>query len=439
MSVFKFSDYDCIGFDLDSTVVRYNITNLVQLEYDVITDFLVQKKSYDPKYLKEPLSQRDFDFLQKGLFFDFDKGNILKLNASGDVHAASHGTKFLSAEEIEKYYPNREWEISRLFSKDPLISWNGPLSLKIRTLLDCFDVPAGLVFARVVDSLDKENNGMPLDKYNIWPDILDAFCEMYTREQLPRRAGNFYSVLQDNPGKYIHKCDPMTLDWIRKIKEKKKTFLITGSNFDFASVTAGYAFGKDWESLFDIIVCYAKKPGFFTSDRPFYSLKNDYYEDETITSEELRVGGVYNQGNWKDLSEFFSRITRVSSPKCLYVGDNMLQDIYAPHNYTNCDTMLISEEQLAEGMIHHDLTHNDEHVLTSKLWGSFFSLETPDGRKDSFWNHIIKKNSKICVPKLEMIISKPLDEPLKCFAQEDDDKELNGYHPAKPVSVTTLN
>ncbi|XP_014234045.1 5'-nucleotidase domain-containing protein 1 isoform X1 [Trichogramma pretiosum] len=438
MSVFRFSDYDCIGFDLDSTIVRYHITNLVLLEYDVITTFLIEKKGYHAKYLKEPLTHRDIDFIQKGLFFDFDKGNIVKLTPNGSVYKASHGTKMLNNDEIEKYYPNRQWMYGEIFSKNPLMTWNGPFSAKIRTLLDCFDMPAGLVFAKVVDALDTENGGKPLDQYNIWPDILDAFADMYSREQVQGGGGNFYPELKKNPAKYIHKCDPRTLEWIKKLKETKKTYLITGSNLDFVEVTTSYAFGENWKSLFDVIICYAKKPAFFTDNRPFYSLKN-YFEDEVITARDLKTGGIYNQGNWKELAQFFSNITGVDNPKCLYVGDNMLQDIYAPSCYaSNCDTMVISEEQLAERLLNHDITHHHEDILTSKIWGSFFHVKENDVIKDSFWNFMIKKYSKLCIPKLEMVIDIPLNEPINCFTQEDGDKELSGYHPAKPVTLANI-
>ncbi|XP_014208947.1 5'-nucleotidase domain-containing protein 1 [Copidosoma floridanum] len=436
MSTFRISDYDCIGFDLDSTILRYNISNLVQLEYDVITKFLVDKKGYNAKHLTEPLSQKDFDFLQKGLFLDFEKGNVVKLSPNGNVYLASHGTNILSNNDIEKYYPNREWKIGKMFTENPLLTWNGPLSLKIRTVMDYFDMISSLVFARVVNSLDTVN-GKTLQTYNIWPDILEALSDMYSREQLTRNAGWFYSELKKNPAKYIHKCHTEILAWIQKIKQKKTTYLITGSNSDFAEFTTGYAFGKCWKSLFDIIVCYAKKPAFFMEKRPFYSVKN-YYEDRIVTSKELERGKIYNQGNWKELYEFFTRITDLSNPKCLYIGDNLLQDIFAPTNHANCDTIVISEEQLAEKMLHHSHTHSDEHVLNSKIWGSFFTLKDSTGYTDSFWSHIIKKNSKLCIPQLDVITNVPLDKPLSCFVKEDNDKELKGYHPAKPITLSYL-
>ncbi len=40
-------DYDCIGFDLDHTLCRYNVGNLARLVYELLADYLVSKKGYD--------------------------------------------------------------------------------------------------------------------------------------------------------------------------------------------------------------------------------------------------------------------------------------------------------------------------------------------------------------------------------------------------------
>ena len=39
---------------------------------------------------------------------------------------------------------------------------------------------------------------------------------------------------------------------------------MTGSNVDFASFTASNSLGEKWQSLFDIVGCFARKPGLFT-------------------------------------------------------------------------------------------------------------------------------------------------------------------------------
>ena len=114
-----FDDYDCIGFDLDHTLCRYNLGPMIRLEYRLLADFLasllyynnfdfpaksvitaidrvnnfqVTKKGYDPL-----IAERDFDadrdLVCKGLTLDCERGNLLRLGCDGFILAACHGTK----------------------------------------------------------------------------------------------------------------------------------------------------------------------------------------------------------------------------------------------------------------------------------------------------------------------------------------------------------
>lgn len=128
---------------------------MVQLEYDALSKFLVETKGYESKVLQCPI---DFNFLQKGLTLDFEKGNTLRVSGDGSIWKGAHGTKFLSDEEIEAQYGvERRWQPATTFFEAPLATWNGPVALKLRSLLDYFDMPAALAFARLVDDYDAKN------------------------------------------------------------------------------------------------------------------------------------------------------------------------------------------------------------------------------------------------------------------------------------------
>ncbi len=60
-------DYDCIGFDLDHTLCRYNVGPMIRLEYNLLANFLVNKKGYDPA-IKERSFDQDREFVCKGQF-----------------------------------------------------------------------------------------------------------------------------------------------------------------------------------------------------------------------------------------------------------------------------------------------------------------------------------------------------------------------------------
>ena len=96
-------DYDCIGFDLDHTLCRYNVGNLARLVFELLADFLINKKGYDPSIRKRSFDD-DLQWMTKGLTLDCDRGNILRLSSDGAVLAACHGTRKLSDHEIERTY-----------------------------------------------------------------------------------------------------------------------------------------------------------------------------------------------------------------------------------------------------------------------------------------------------------------------------------------------
>lgn len=435
MSAFKFLDYDCIGFDLDNTLLRYNVTNMVHLTYETLANYLVTEKGYNSKYLLKPLEDKDLDFMQKGLFLDFERGNILRINADGIIQRACHGSNLLSTEEIKKIYPGQRWETTDAFCNDMLSTWNGPLSMKMRSLLDYFDVSSSLIFARLIDTLDEEQGG-PLNAYNVWPNMLDGLIEMFNRDHLKMNRGYFFPSLRENPQKYMHKCTARTITWLQELKRHRITFLITGSNVDFVYFSATYSLGEDWKSLFDIVICYAKKPAFFIEKRPFLDIVNNEEGNNIIESKDLKRGGIYSQGNWEGLTEFLKNVSGKQNPRYVYIGDNLLQDIYVPNSYVQCDTVAVIEEQMSEGMVYQNLSHPHEKVLNSTFWGSYFCLKDPNINMDSLWGHVIKKYSKLCIPDIDLIAQQPLEESYLCFYK--DGKKYDGYYPAVPLSISTF-
>jgi len=429
-SVFRLGDYDCIGFDLDNTICRYKLAQMMKLEYEVLAEYLVTQKGYNADYLMEPL-EGALDFLQKGLVLDFHRGNILKLGSNGYISKGSHGTSFLTDTEIESIYgPDRKWDISVTFCQDMLETWNGPLSERIRTVTDYFDMPAAVVFGRIVDSLDARE-GNKLESYNVWPDILDGLVCMYRRENFSSNEGGYFPALKKNPEMYINKCSSNVINWLKQIRDSKIVFLLTGSNVDFASFTATHSLGEKWRDLFHIVLCYTHKPGFFTGARPFIKL-DGVTEVDPVNFEDLEFGNIYSQGSWQDLHHFLSKKTGLQHPKCLYMGDNLIQDIYAPSSRRKCDTVAVVEELGAEGMKSNDSYFNsDASAIVSSGWGSYFGTKETGY---SFWNDVIKNYSKVCVPDLDVLAKLPLTFEFQMFSEGEEKSDYLGYYPGCPRS-----
>lgn len=431
--IFKISDYDCIGFDLDNTLLRYKVSAMVQLEFDVLTQFMVTHKGYDSKHLQRPLSDQ-IDFLQKGLIVDFRRGNLLKVRADGHILKAAHGTVFMSDAEIEFVYgPERVWTEVELFTKDLLCAWNGPAANKMRTLLDYFDMPASLTFGRCIDTLDEAAGGREnITEYNVWPDILDGLLHMYTREHFASGRSEYFEALKQCPGEYMHVASDSLIAFLKELKSKKTTFLLTGSNADFANLTAAYTLGADWQELFDVVVCFAKKPGFFDMQRPFVRL-NEHGETETLAAEDMELNGTYSQGNWKDLMTVLAtKSNSVSPPRLLYVGDNLLQDVYAPNCNSKCDTVAIVEEMLAEGLRDSTEVHPDQQLLISSVWGSYFGRQSVP----TLWSEVVRKHARICVANVDTFAKNPIDHEYSSFTERVGC--TNGYYPSAPKAFSCI-
>jgi HAD superfamily 5'-nucleotidase-like hydrolase len=421
---FSLSDYDSVGFDLDNTIVKYNVKEMIYHEYSAISEFLINR-GYSKEFLSRPIDE-SADFLQKGLILDFERGNLLRVCPDGSIQIASHGTKLLSKDEIRDIYgEERRWEVTDEYCKDMLVAWNGSLAESIRTCLDYFDMPAALAFARIVDSIDLKEGGRQ-QKYKIWPDVLDALMAIYSREFFATNESKYFEAMKSTPAKFIYKCDEKVIDWLKALKKEKKVFLITGSHIDFASLTAGFAIGPNWRDYFDLVICYAKKPGFFTMNRDFLKL-DGIKETDPVKAEDLTVGGVYTQGNFKELHQFIARITEKDDPKILYVGDNLIQDVFTPNKHAGIDTIAIVEEMMAEGV-----NYNEKYeILRSDIWGSYFHTNGDD----TLWERIVRKHSKICVPYVDEIAKNPLD--FKYHAFDPVNNSSCGYYPHDPFEPYT--
>lgn len=416
--VFNLNDYDCIGFDLDNTVVKYKIKEMIYHEYQVLSEFLVNK-GYSKEFLMKPIEE-GADFMQKGLILDFERGNLLRVCPDGTIQIAAHGSKFLSKEEIVKIYGDkRRWEVTDEYCKDMLVAWNGTLADSVRTCLDYFDMPAALAFARIVDSIDLEKGGVQ-EKYKIWPDVLAGLIDMYGREKFAA-GSKYFDALKNNPSKFLHKCNPKVVEWLKSLKEKKKSFLITGSHIDFANHTATYAIGPNWRDYFDLVICYAKKPGFFTMNRDFLKL-DGVNEADPVKAEDMCIHEAYAQGNFKELKKFIQKITKLDNPKILYVGDNLIQDVFTPNKHCAIDTVAVVEEMLAEGVDYNEIYD----ILLSNSWGSYFHTNGDD----TLWERIIRKHSKICVPSIDELAKNPIDHKYLSFNPKDCTS--CGYYPHNP-------
>lgn len=434
----RISDYDIIGFDLDNTLVRYKITAMVQLQYKALASHMVANCGYSGDVLLRPLDDQ-LDFLQRGLIIDLRRGNVLKVAADGYIRRAAHGTRFLDDAGIVSVYGTaRKWAPVVTYTEDLLSTWNGPNADEMRTLLDFFDLPLSVLFGRCVDAIDAGRQPEPAGDssddqtectYDILPGILVGLNQIYSREHFQSGASPFFEALKQRPDDYIHATPAKLIAYLRTLRQTKTTFLLTGSHIDFADFTATHALGADWRDLFDVVVSFAKKPGFFAQQRPFLRLADTQETTETIEAADMRLGGVYSQGNYAELLQLLRSKRGATEPKVLYVGDNMVQDVYAPFALSGCDSIAVVEELLAEGALGVDGTraHEAAGMLCSQAWGSYFGSASDP----TLWSEVIQRNARLCVAEVADLAEQPLDHEYRAFSLDQRSCSA-GFWPAEP-------
>ncbi|EDV39505.1 uncharacterized protein Dana_GF10066 [Drosophila ananassae] len=417
--------YDIVGFDLDGTLLRYNLREMSALIYDVLKQFLVEQRGYKSDLLAQPL---DVDFLQKGLFLDGPRGNVLKLSNEAEIMRATHGTRLLTDEEIVAIYgAERKWDITTAFYKDPLSTWNGAASTQMRSLLDYFDMPSALVFAQAVDQVDRERRKTcPVEEYQVWQDVQAGLMHIFSRENFANGKSLYFKSMRAEPQRFVLPTDKRVLQWLNELRKSgKKLFLLTGSNVDFANLTATQALGKDWRSHFDFVVTYAKKPGFFTCQRPFMKVDVEKLTEMTWEAEVIKPGEVYSQGNWHGLHAAMASMLNKEpcEAKALYFGDNIVQDVYTPVKHRDFDAVAIAEELLLE-----DGKYPFTAELDSQFWGSYFALEcTP-----TLWSSFISSYAQLCVPSVEQVAQNSPQKRIIC-------SNPYGFSPRLPKELETLH
>lgn len=81
---FSFTDYDVIGFDLDNCLCRYNLRELYNLEYDLLSTYIINRNTLPQEFLQIPYEEGQ-DFVIKGLILDLNRGNVLRISADGTI------------------------------------------------------------------------------------------------------------------------------------------------------------------------------------------------------------------------------------------------------------------------------------------------------------------------------------------------------------------
>lgn len=322
-----------IGFDMDFTLASYT-TAFDLLAFEGAKRKLVEELGYPHEVLNFTYVNTTFP---RGVMIDKKLGNFIKADRHKYVRVAMHGrSHILSAEERKNIYrPDGEG----------VPEFSGNDFVKMDTLFHVVDAE---LFAQLVDLKDSQPELLQKSYKKLYKDVRASV-------DLCHRDGTIKREVALDPFKYVVR-DPDLIPTLKAHKrDGKKLFLLTNSEWNYTNVVMNHLWGNgpdakdfEWTSLFDVIICFSRKPRFFMKPFPPLHRVNPIdgsLENTTVTDadigEYLAQGKIFEGGCHHDLH---SMLGTKSGESILYVGDHMYSDVLKTKRVIGWRTCLIIPE-----------------------------------------------------------------------------------------------
>lgn len=311
----KLSGISWVGFDMDYTLAIYDQPAMDDLSIRATIAKLIAR-GY-PDFIKTvPVSTQ---FPVRGLLIDKRFGHVLKMDRHKHVNKGYHGFRELTREELRALYHSK-----KIRPATPRYHW-------IDTLYALSEVAC---YAALVDAMEKQ--GYAVDYGKLFTDIRECIDEAH-------RDGTILDEVSSNLPHFVHR-DPNLAPALHKLRSAgKKLFLLTNSRWSYTDKMMNYLLGgamaeyPTWKNFFDVVICAATKPIFFTEKRPLLERDGDTLRPATAP---LERGKIYEGGNLQDLE----RMIGVTGDEVLYVGDHIYGDILRSKKESAWRTVMIMQE-----------------------------------------------------------------------------------------------
>ncbi|KAK4403240.1 5'-nucleotidase domain-containing protein 3 [Sesamum angolense] len=243
-----------IGYDMDYTLMHYNVMAWEGRAYDYCMDnlrnmgFPVEGLAFDP------------ELVIRGLVIDKEKGNLVKADRFGYVKRAMHGTRMLSTQRVSEMY-GRELVDLRKESR-----WEF-----LNTL---FSVSEAVAYMQMVDRYDEGAIAAdlgPLDYKGLYKAVGKALFRAHVEGQLK-------SEIMSKPELFVEPDPELPLALLDQKEAGKRLLLITNSDYHYTEKMMQHSFNRflpndmSWRDLFDMVIVSARKPEFFQMSHPMYEV-----------------------------------------------------------------------------------------------------------------------------------------------------------------------
>ncbi|XP_017484723.1 PREDICTED: cytosolic purine 5'-nucleotidase-like, partial [Rhagoletis zephyria] len=323
------------GFDMDYTLAVYKNPDFESFSFD-----LVKQRLIDMGYPTE-INAFIYDptFPVRGLWFDTENGNLLKVDAYGNILICVFGFKFLKTSEIYSMYPNKfvQLDENRIYVLNTL--FNQPETYLLACVIDFFSNSPH--YASIPSGIKAIDGKLTMSYKSIFQDVRSAFDWVHMQN------GVLKDQTVNNMEKYIERDLRLPLLLDRMHENGKKTFLLTNSDYRYTEKVMSFLFdvpsakGRHWKTYFDYIVVDARKPLFFDEGTILrqVDVKTGALKIGTHTGP-FEPGQVYSGGS----CDVFTELIGAKGKDCLYVGDHIFGDILKSKKIRGWRTFLVVPE-----------------------------------------------------------------------------------------------
>ncbi|XP_011477802.1 cytosolic purine 5'-nucleotidase isoform X1 [Oryzias latipes] len=331
----------CFGFDMDYTLAVYKSPEYESLGFELTVERLVSIG-----YPQELLSfVYDPSFPTRGLVFDNMYGNLLKVDAYGNILVCVHGFNFLRGPDIRERYPNKfiqRDDTERFYILNTL--FNLPETYLLACLVDFFTNCDSYTSCET----GFKNGDLFMSYKSMFQDVRDAVDWVHFKGTLKEKT-------VENMEKYVVKDAKLSL-LLSRMNEVAKVFLATNSDYKYTDKIMTYLFDfphgpqpgtphRPWQSYFDLILVDARKPMFFGEgtvlrqvDTTTGRLKIGTYTGP------LQHGIVYSGGS----SDTVCDLLGAKGKDIVYIGDHIFGDILKSKKRQGWRTFLVIPELAQE-------------------------------------------------------------------------------------------
>lgn len=311
------------GFDYDYTLAYYNVS-LYTLIHNLARDLLIEKYKYPTELATVEYSPK---FPIRGLHLDKQKGWLMKIDS---YHNIQKGTVFrghtqVPDEEVAKAFTGMRLNIDDIGHTQS--------NEKLHHFVDLFCLPEISLLSSLTDYFI--GRGIHFNPEYIFADIREAIDTLHRNQVLHGRiVKDIESYLLPNSQLDAENNNSSISSSIyikefleRLVKNGKNVFLITNSPYWFVNYGMISLCGQEWTNLFDLVICSARKPDFFTSKTKQFRQFNVHTNSKSWEKVSSFIkNDIYYEGN---LYEMLQKTGWIRN-QVLYFGDHIYGDLAEP-------------------------------------------------------------------------------------------------------------